>query len=285
MKHNKKKNIGLIYEFLLRAVSDGLVNGDESKSSKALNLVNEHFKPGSELYKEFRLMNSLVKTTVSGPTVASSIMSEVKTAARTRNTRLLEAQRDKLVAAIDKKLKDEDFYDRHIGDYKAYATVHMLFNEWRKNSSNVNISNLAIHEDFLNEWLITEKKEEVQPTPGSETPGSDRLVMKVMTKKLNEKYGDSLGPTQRALMKSYVFASAKDDQKIILDRISEIKSNLLGIFNNKNLTGQLGIYVEQKLDDVLKQLIAEDTTCIDDEKVTRFMLYSKLHDELLSKEP
>ena len=37
--HNKKRNTGLLYEFLIKTISQSLVDDDKKKSSKALKIV------------------------------------------------------------------------------------------------------------------------------------------------------------------------------------------------------------------------------------------------------
>ena len=69
--HNKRRNAGLLYEFLVRTISQALVEGNQKKSSTALKILRRHFKPGTELHKEFRLINALVRSTVSSESVAS----------------------------------------------------------------------------------------------------------------------------------------------------------------------------------------------------------------------
>ncbi len=88
--HNKKRNTGLLYEFLIKTISQALVDDDKKRSSKALKIVKTHFKPGTELYKEFRLVNSIMKTTVSSEAVASSILNEAKSAARSHDLNALD---------------------------------------------------------------------------------------------------------------------------------------------------------------------------------------------------
>ena len=79
--HNKKRNIGIIYEQLLRSIARFLVEKDEKKYKTALVILKSNFKPGSQLYKEFRLFNALVKTTVDSDSLALRILSEAKEAA------------------------------------------------------------------------------------------------------------------------------------------------------------------------------------------------------------
>jgi hypothetical protein len=284
LKHNKKRNIGLIYEFLVRTISNSIVEGDEKKSSTALEVIKRHFGPGTEIHDEFRLINSLVKTTVSNSSLASSILSEAKSVARSRDTKKLEQEKTKLCLTIEKRLHDSDFYDRHIEDYKAYATAQTLINEWRKPVGQKNVGSMANYEDEMCKWLVAEKKNSAPVIPEAESPGADRLVMKIMTKKLNEKYGDSLTASQKQLIKSYVFANKKEDSSIIKARLASIKEALSNSAKNY-LTGNVrNDYVNTKLRSILEMVQAENIDNIDDATLTRFMLYTKLNDELASNE-
>ena len=99
--HNKKRNTGLIYEFLIRTISKALVENDKPQSSKALRIIKQNFKSGTELYKEFRLVNALMKTTVTSESVASSIISEAKMAARSHNINELDREKSILIRNIN----------------------------------------------------------------------------------------------------------------------------------------------------------------------------------------
>lgn len=284
LKHNKKRNIGLIYEFLVRTISSSIVEGDEKKSAVALDIIKHHFSPGTEIHDEFRLINSLVKTTVSNSSLATSILSEAKSVARSRDLKQLDQEKTKLCLTIEKKLNDVDFYDRHIEDYKAYATAQTLINEWRKSAIQKNLGSMANYEDEMCKWLVTEKKNSAPVVPEAESPGADRLVMKVMTKKLNEKYGDSLTASQKQLIKSYVFSNKKEDVSIIKTRLLSIKESLTNAVKHYLSENVKNEYVNSKLSSILEMVQAENVDNIDDASLTRFMLYTKLNDELASNE-
>ena len=83
--HNKKRNVGVIFELLLRCVSARLIEHDEKSAQVALDIISKYFDKESELYREFRLFNALAKSTVSDTAVAAGILSEAKQAARRCN--------------------------------------------------------------------------------------------------------------------------------------------------------------------------------------------------------
>jgi len=74
MKHNKKRNVGIIYELLLNHISTKLLEGKKREAKTATKLIEKHFKKGTELYKEFRLFNALAKSDITQTHVVASIL-------------------------------------------------------------------------------------------------------------------------------------------------------------------------------------------------------------------
>ena len=282
--HNKKRNTGLLYEFLVLSISQAVVQNDTRKSNAALRLIKRHFKPGSELYKEYRLINSLVKTTVKSEAVAASILQEAKQAARAHDVRQLDREKSLLISAINKGLNDENFYDAQVNEYKILATIQTLINDWR--TPGADLSRMAQYEDAIVKWLVTEK---AQPTDhelstDAETPGTGRLLMKLMMKRLNEKYAGVLSPEQKQLLRAYAFSTANDDPNSIHLKLQEIRDSLLRQIDDYASKSNDTEYVNKKLAEARQLIESETLEGVDDATVTRFMLYTKLSSELTSEE-
>lgn len=275
--HNKKRNIGLLYEFLIKTISNALVENDKQKSAKALKIIKQSFKPGSELYKEFRLINSLMKTTVSSEAVAASIMSEAKIAARSHDVNVLDHQKSILIRNINHQLKDENFYDQYVNEYKMFATVQSLINNWRTPGSD--LQKTAEYEDQLVKWLTTRKEESTESKVNENSVGTNRLLMKVMMKKLSEKYEGTLTADQKSLIKAYAFATANEDKDTIIKKMNEIKQRLVESIDNYVTSNEGSEYLISKLTEV-KNKLSHPINEIDDSKVSEYMLYAKLVNEL-----
>lgn len=281
--HNKKRNTALLYEFLVRTISTALVEGDKKKSSVALRILRRHFKPGTQLYKEFRLFNALVKTTVSSESVSSTIINEARVAAANIDLALLDREKSLLIRSINHTIQDENFYDQPVAEYRTYATIQTLLNEWRKSPGSVDIVSLAKYEDQLRSWLLSEKKSTDQLI-SEESPGESRLLMKVMMKKLNEKYSNALNLDQREIIRSYAFSTAADDKTTIKRKLEEVKQELLDAMVEYMDNHAESKYIIEKINSAKNQIISETLSVIDDETVSRFMLYSSLRQELTSGE-
>jgi len=280
--HNKRRNSLLVYEFLVRTISRALVEGDKKKSSSALKILKKYYKPGTNLYREFRLVNSLMKTTVSSQHVASSILKEARSAAASIDEKALDREKSLLIKSINHTLNDENFYDQQVSEYRTYATLQQLVNEWR--SSDKDIGKMAMFEDQLMTLLTTPKAELAEHVISEESTGTTRLLMKVMTKKLNEKYADVLSEQQKSLVKAYALSSATDNPHLVAIKLGEIKDALEPLLTEACASANTGEFLKGKLQETHAALAAEDLDVVDDSTVTRFMLYSKLMSELESKE-
>ena len=280
--HQKKRNSFLIYEFLIRVISSALVEDDKSKSAAALKIIRKHFKPGTNLYREFRLINSLVKTTVSSDHVAASILKEAKEAVSLIDESKLDREKSLLIRSINHTLNDENFYDQHVNEYRTYATIQLMINEWK--SKNKDLQRMALFEDHVMKWLVTEKEATPDTMITDDTAGTSRLLMKVMTKKLNEKYAGVLNDQQRGLIRAYAFSTVSEDQTSIKTKLSEVKENLVSLVDQYSSEIQHNEYLKNKLSEAKSALLSESLEQVDDSTVTRFMLYSRLQDELESKE-
>lgn len=284
MSHKKKRNTGLAYEFLIRTISRSLVENDQTKANAALRIIRRHFRPETGLYREFRLINSLIRTTVTSDGVANSIVQEAKLASQQYDPVKLDHEKSLLIRSINHTLKDPHFYDQHVDEYRMYATIQQLINEWR--NPNKDLERQAHFEDQLVEWLTTEKKVASEQIISSESPGSNRLLMKIMMEKINEKYSSVLNERQKQLIRTYAWSTTNDDKNVINDKLLEVKESLIESIGSyiDDVTKKNDAYVVKQLSAARDKLLTEDLNEINDDTLTRFMLYLKLNDELVSKD-
>jgi len=221
--HKKKRSTGIIYECLLQHISKSLVEGDEKSSARALKILKKHFKQGSELYKEFRLINSLMKTTVESQAVASSILTEAKKAARSHDIKKLDKEKSLLIRSINHTISS-DLLDQQVNEYRTLATIQMLINDWRTNSPD--IERMAKYEDQLVSWLTTKKPDEKEHTM-SESSGESKLLMRIMMKKLNDKYTNVLTQEQKNLIRTYAWSKQSSDISLLKEKLESVKNNLI----------------------------------------------------------
>ena len=273
--HNKKRNVGIIFEQLVRYASSALVENDQEKAAKVLKITNKYFKPGTELYREYRLFNALYSTTMPSESLATRIIGEAKDAARSFDATKLYKEKSSLIHEINYAFNDPKFYSQRVSSYKTLATIQRLLESWRSNEPD--IDSQAIYEAKLHNWLVQEKK-----TPNMtelKTEDVNNLTVSIMTKKFNESFTDELLPEQASLLQDYVFSIDKEGK--ISEIFGDRKKNCLNELKTYSVLCESDV-VKSKIELVREKIEGLPTENIDDEVVSRYLTVMKLSNELRS---
>jgi len=273
--HNKKRNVGVIYELLVCHISKCLVENDKKRSKAAIKILKKHFQPNTELYKEFRLFSALARATVSTPGIAASILSEAKQAARSCDIKKLDKEKSALIRDINYRLNDTGFYRHRIGEYRIYATIQTLLNDWRS-GMNADLRRVADYEDKISSWLTSEKEKINLFEDGQ--PQVDDLVIKIMMEKLNKKFNHALSVDQKEIVQQFVF-NGEDKNGVLRERLEQLKSRTLSSLHSYTDNCDNQILIE-KIDDVKNRISKETLEVIDESTIKRFLVLSQLKNEL-----
>ncbi len=95
-RHNKKRNAGLLYEFLVRKISRSFVDEDNQSAEIAKKLIQKYFQSGTELHKEYRLVNALVNVPVGNEQIAAAVLEEARRASVKFDSKSLKIEKDNL---------------------------------------------------------------------------------------------------------------------------------------------------------------------------------------------
>lgn len=275
-KHNKKRNVGLIYEMLLSFITENVMNDNKKRAKKAVKIIEQRYNKNTELYKEFRLVNALSNSTVSGTHVAAGILAEAKNAARRLDSKKLQKEKSLLIRDINYQLKESNFYNRKIANYKRLATIQSLINEWRAGDKS-DLNKMINYERQIVDYLI-EQKEKNDLTFDER---SDVLVFNVLSEKLNDKYNSTLNSEQKDIIRNYaVYENDDKSLEIYLENIKRKTIKALKNFHEKtdNFT------LLSKIDEVFEKINSLNSQNVDDVTITRYLTVSKLKEQILRKE-
>jgi hypothetical protein len=277
IQHNKKRNVGIIYELLLRSVSAAIVEGDRDRAQRALDIIEKFYSKSTELYKEYRLFNALVKSTVSDTPVAAAVLSEAKSAARRADLRKLDHEKSLLIREVNHTLQDADFYQRRIPDYRFYATVQNLLNEWSLGDKS-DLAKMVMLEGQVVQWLLMEKSE-VKVDLTAPAPEVDNLVVKLMNEKFNQKYSGKLNTDQATLIQDYVFSIENGQEDKFLTKLGTLReSALLKLGRLKTQTKNQTL--QDRIPLIETSLRNLKLTELNDDTISKFMTVSQLVTEL-----
>jgi hypothetical protein len=275
MKHNKKRNVGLIYELLTRYVSSCVIENNLHDAKKAVKIIEKRFRKDTELYKEFRIFNALLNSTVSETSIAVGVLSETKNAVRNLDYDKLNSEKSLLIRDINYQLKKENFYHERVDNYKIFASIQNLLNEY-KSHKNFDLEKLIKLEKIIVERLVDANKN--FSTEVTVNENVDNLVLNIMTKKINEKYNQTLTSQQKEIIRNY--AIYHDDKDSLQAYLTELKINANNSINTLIETCENKVLLE-KVDAVKASINNLRVDNIDDTNIAKFLTLSKLKDEIL----
>jgi len=272
--HNKKRNVGIIYEQLVQYISETIITKNNPKTKLAKQILRKHFNKDSELYKEYRLFNALAQTNSVDPSFATQILGEAKKGSRRHDKEKLRKEKSFLIRDINYHL-GQSFYKRRINEYKKYATIQILLNEWRKGEFSIEYEK-KVHS------MLTEQVQ-VKTLEEEKNPEVNRLVLKLAEEKFNKKYGSVLNEVQKAILNEYVFSHANNDFRKIKSSIKKIKENTVNDLTKysmecKNLT------VSKKINPVISEVRNLDENNINDQTIKKVLTMIQLRKELLESD-
>ena len=221
-KHNKKRNVGLIHEQLVTYVASSLVAEDKKSAEKAIQILAKHFRPGTELHREFRLFNALVNAPVGSRSLAERVLVESMLAASKHDAQKLSQEKSLLIRSINESLGDlHRLYDIKIDRYRLFATVQSVLDEWR-GRGNLDITEKAKYEETLVEWL----SRPIDQKQISERVQADPLVRKLMMQKFEKRYSGKFSKDQKSVLEASIIGTEEDFVKIVKETKSKALRSL-----------------------------------------------------------
>jgi len=273
--HNKKRNVGIIYDQIISTLCECHLNNDSESVEKISKIMTENFKKGSQLQKELQFFSSFLKMSNLNDSLSSSIINEAKKACKSHfSQEELDMEKSKLIKDLNYAFGKGKIFEKKVDNYKLYATIQTLLNEWR-NEDNSDFSTISEYEIKLNDWLTRDSntKEELNE---SKFKGIDNLTLKIMNDKFNKKYSNILNEDQKNLIKEY-FAS--EDNSSIIKAFSNIKNKTILNLNSFK-TSNTNTYLKESYNVVLNNIQNLDESDLSEENLKKFLTVAKLNDEL-----
>lgn len=286
LKHNKKRNTGLLYEFFTRYIGKAILENRDSDIIKAKSLLKKHFR-GTDISKELKLFKALTESNVSDRQQAIHLINRVREAVRLQSQARLELEKKSLIHEINSSLNSEVFFEESIPNYKQLATIQVLLNTWRDETLKEAIAPTVFLEEKLIEFLLENrnKQEDTTKAANMTTEDVDRLVVNIMAEKVNRKYVDLL-PEQKNIIQLYVFS--KDEptaREKLVEKLNDVKNRFIGSVAAYKHEFENEPELLEKLQEVRQQLQSNysDVTNITEEMVSFYLGLSKLEREVKSK--
>jgi hypothetical protein len=212
--------------------------------------------------------------------LAGRILSEAKKAAIDHDAHALQKEKAVLIKEINQLVDDPTFYNQRVGDYRSYATIQTLLNDWRK-TKGCDISRVASYESKVCKWLMETKEDDDVSVHKNDDINS--LTVKIMTEKFNKKYNDTLNDEQAEMIKEYVFSLDNGNTDGFREYLADIKKTVMGELDTYAIVCDNQI-LNEKMELIRQNVRDLSTDQINDDTVSKFLLVSTLRSELLEKD-
>ena len=277
VKHNKIRNTGLLFEFLLRQITSDVLNKD---NGHAVQIVKEKFNENTELGKELALYNILITKKFKSDTKADYFINEVMKARSDLNNSTLRRERYNLIKEIQSNYNIQKFMSSKVPNYKTYASIFTLF-EYNKSLSpdQKTESFFNIVEHVTTDDTSIKLSETVTTLPDDEDLRI--LTYRTLLEKFNQKY-TKLSGAQKNLLREYI--NNVSNTNSLKDTLKEIVKGLKKDLqtHSKNLQDKV---VKIKMSEAIKSIdkfcgIDDKTDVVKDEYVIQTMRYLELVKEV-----
>lgn len=280
VKHNKFKNSGLLFELLVRQITADTLSG---KESPAVDILKKYFVK-SELGKEYKLYDTVLKQSQISEVKANVIIEEVLKASRKLNRTALRREKYNLISEIKSHYNLDEFFKTKLPNYKSQAALYTLIEIY--NSQDLTDPNQIISNKMtLLENLTTQpvKEKEVRDNVIEEFKKYDKdlrlLTYQVLLEKFNGKY-NSLNDNQKIVLREFInlVDNTPRLREFYNTKIYEVKTILTKL--SKSVTDKV---TQIKLNEVVSLITEVDKTSkISNDDLVNLLQYYSLVDEIKS---
>ena len=246
VKHNKIRNTGLLFEFLLRQITSDVLNKD---NSNAVEIVKKRFSENTELGKELALYNIIINKKFKSDKQADYFINEVVKTREGLNNSVLRRERYNLIKEIQTNYDLQKFLSSKVPNYKIYASVFKLF-EYSNN-----LSPDEKTESFFNivEHITSNDKSIKLSETVRELPDDEDLrilTYRTLLEKFNQKY-TKLSGTQKNLLREYInnISNTNSLKDTLREIVNGLKKDLKQ--HSKNLKDKV---VKIKMNEAIKSI-------------------------------
>ena len=204
LKHHKLKNTGILFELLSRQITADLLS--ENSNPFSVKLLKKYFNKGTQLGKELRLYNILMKESCSSEIKSNYLLDNVIKTRESLSNKSLRRQKYNLIKEIKDNYPLTDFFKSKIKNYKIYASIYQLFENLNTDPKDVMDIRYTIVEHLQSDGKkVNKKKIDSKLVEQYKKQNEDvrLLSYKILVDNFNSKY-KNLNAPQKKLLREFI---------------------------------------------------------------------------------
>jgi hypothetical protein len=281
-KHNKKRDCGLVYEFLVRQLSKTMVEKDQSGYKRTLEIVRKYYGEGTPLAEERELFDVIRNARGLSETSARRVLGEVERHATRLDSKKIDIKKSNLIKEINYTYGREFFSSHRVPDYRLLASIQMVIDAARtQNRLTESVQKIQLEEGLVR-YMTTRGSFNESTTQRSDV---DALVMAMVAKRFNEKYSKTLSVSQKKLLEKYIRFQVTGDMKPLTEIVVSELKRINDVLTRASMMREVieDSAMSKKLEEARQKLLAEGAMPVE-QQVEDIMMYQNLAEEVESNE-
>lgn len=218
--HNKKSNLGLIFEYIMQELVESVIMKNSDKKKKLVEIIKKYFYKNKFLKEEFSIFTAMLNGEYSDRDEARRYLVEclhsVEELKHTLNERKKVKQEllEELYNVVDKN----KFFEHDIKNYSIYSTINLILDYYSKNKKINEINNLLSLERKLLEHIQDNKVKKfnkefsqkmiLEATKDKSILDENEQIVAIV--KYRNKLFNKLNENQKQLLEFYISTSDED---------------------------------------------------------------------------
>jgi hypothetical protein len=226
IKHSKYKNTGIIFELLVRQVTNDIM---ANTGNNAVKILNKFFS-NTELAKEQRLYNLVNNNEKLTESKAEAVLQTIAESSLKFDLHKLNKEKFNLIKEIKKHYDVNAFFKNKISNYKTSAAVYTLLESYRTHEftdpKQVVNNKITLLEHLTKKEIINEENENIKLFL-QESKDIRILTYRMLIEKFNDKYS-VFSPQQKLILKEYInnINDSVKLKKVVNDHFNYLKLTL-----------------------------------------------------------
>lgn len=282
-RHNKKRNSGLVYEFLVRRMASTMVDRDPEGYLQAVGIIKKYFSSGQPLAEEKEIFDVISSSRGLAEPAARRVLSQLESHARALDSKKIEIKKSNLIKDVHYTFGQEFFSVHRVPEYRLLASVQMLVERYRQVGANLTEDVQKIQlEEALVKFMTTPIQDKTTGPGGQKVDG---LVASLAMRKFEERYSGVLSESQKKTIRRFMNYSMTGNREQFSREMEEERQGLMQKIKESR---ELKCFSEDpvmatRLDEATASLTGL-TNLSSEDSVQELLLYHKLAAEIDSDE-
>tara|TARA_R110000824_G_scaffold307238_3_gene494740 strand:+ start:304 stop:1170 length:867 start_codon:yes stop_codon:yes gene_type:complete len=264
MKHNKQKNVGVLFEVLNHAVLTQVAHNNIPKAQKLFSLLRENFVKSTEISKAYKIYSQFLYSEARNVYFASRFIENlIKEYNKTVMSRKLDSELDVLMEQIAKISNKKELLKTQIPNYKTLASFHIKLHEDEQYITSRD--RLTLDENLFEHLIENQEAKRVRerrgefdspPLKSLEEIQTGKLSLILAIQKFDDAYKHLLTTEQKDyLVKYYTSADSKEFKNWVCKKVDALLDEVAdksAAVEDKDIKRKIEL-VTEKLQGIIEQ--------------------------------